>query len=195
MKTKLMTLCAVVFIAASVYAQGPGPGQGPGQGQGQGTGPGMGPGRGGDPLMENFFPPELLMQHQQAIGLSDQQKSAIKAEMLKSQTKFTDLQWDMQANQEQLTQLAKQDHVDETALLAALDKLLATETRIKKEHLALLARVKNILTADQQSKLREMRPKMRMQNRNAGGQSGQRPNGPGSSGDPGGDPPDGLPQE
>ena len=37
-----------------------------------------------DPMGEQFFPPELVMQYQQAIGLNEEQKSLIKAEVQKA---------------------------------------------------------------------------------------------------------------
>ena len=151
MKTKLAVW---MLIAASVWAQGPGPGQG------------------GGPLTVFFFTPESVMQNQRAIGLTDEQAKAVKAELQAAQAKFTDLQWRLYGDQEETAHLSKQERVDEAALLAAFDKVLATETEIKKTHLALLARVKNILTPEQQTKLRELRPKMR------GSQPGR---GPGNS--------------
>ncbi len=43
-----------------------------------------------DPLGEPLFPPDLVMQHQQAIGLSEDQKTFIKAEIQKAQARFTE---------------------------------------------------------------------------------------------------------
>src|SRR5215467_15765167 len=55
---------------------------------------------GEDPLGQSFFPPELVIQHQEAIGLSPEQKDAFKAEIRQAQLKFTELQWKLQDEME-----------------------------------------------------------------------------------------------
>lgn len=147
MKTKLAVL---LLMAANAWGQGA-------------------PGQAG-PLTEFFFTPEAVMQNQQAIGLTDEQKNSVKAELKQAQAKFTDLQWQLFGQQEETARLSRQERVDEAALLAAFDKVLATETEIKKTHLSLLARVKNILTPEQQTKLRELRPKARQPMHGPGGE-------------------------
>ena len=106
----------------------------------------------GDVRTDSFFPPELIMQNQQAIGLKEDQQKAIKAEMQKTAARFTDLQWQQSAESEKLAELAKKERVDEPAVLGQFDKLV-----IKREHLALLVRIKNILTPEQQAQLAELK--------------------------------------
>lgn len=53
--------------------------------------------------------------------------------------------------------LMKQDHPDEKKVLTQLDKLLDIENEIKRLHLTSMIRIKNILTPEQQNKLREMK--------------------------------------
>lgn len=110
-----------------------------------------------DPLGDNLFPPELVMQHQQAIGLSEDQRTFIKGEIQNAQTKFTELQWQLQNDMETMVALVKQGRVDEQRTLAQLDKVVALEREIKRTHLALFIRVKNSLTAEQQAKLQAIR--------------------------------------
>src|SRR5215813_7380186 len=75
-----------------------------------------------DPIGENLFPPELLMQNQQAIGLTDEQKTVIRKEIETAQSAFTDKQWKLQDEMEQMVSLVKQDHVDEQKVLTQLDQ-------------------------------------------------------------------------
>jgi hypothetical protein len=42
-----------------------------------------------DPIGQSFFAPELVIQHQEAIGLSPEQKEYIKTEIRQAQLKFT----------------------------------------------------------------------------------------------------------
>jgi Spy/CpxP family protein refolding chaperone len=110
-----------------------------------------------DPLNELLFPPELVMARQNAIGLSDTQKTYLRAEVLKAQSRFTELQWQLQDAMEGLIGLLKQSKVDEAQVSAQLDKVLATEREIKRAQISLLVRIKNNLTAEQQHRLQTLR--------------------------------------
>src|ERR1700732_1756483 len=109
-----------------------------------------------DPLCDLMFPPEAVMQHQQAIGLSEEQKNNLKVEIRQAQLKFTELQWTLQDEMERLVSLLKQSKVDEKQAASQLDKVLDAEREIKRAQLMLLIRIKNNLTPAQQSQLREL---------------------------------------
>jgi Spy/CpxP family protein refolding chaperone len=109
-----------------------------------------------DPFAGNLFPPELIMQHQQAIGLSEEQKNFVKTELQKAQIRLTELQWGLQEEVEKLSASVKQDQVDEALALTQLDKVLAVEREIKRTHIGLLIRIKNRLTPEQKMRLREI---------------------------------------
>jgi len=112
-----------------------------------------------DPIGQSFFAPELVIQHQEAIGLSAEQRDYLKTEIRQAQLKFTELQWKLQDEMEKLVTLVKQPRVDEQHVLAQLERVLAAEREIKKEQVTLLVRIKNKLTAEQQGKLLEIRSK------------------------------------
>ena len=46
-----------------------------------------------DPIFSSLFPPELIMQHRRAIGLSDEQRDAISRLIGDVQGRVTALQW------------------------------------------------------------------------------------------------------
>ena len=140
MKARMFVLCAVVLLALGSALAQPAP---------QAPGP--------DPLGENLFSPELVMSHQEAIGLAPEQKTYIRDELRKAQLKFTDLQWQLQDAMEMQGSLLKQNSVEEAAVLAQLEKVLATEREIKRTQLSLMIRIKNKLTPQQQARLRELR--------------------------------------
>jgi Spy/CpxP family protein refolding chaperone len=112
-----------------------------------------------DPISQNLFPPELVMKHRQEINLDENQSKAIKDAVQKAQTKFLDMQWDMQSEGEKLIQLLKARPVDENAVLAQVDQVLNREREIKRAQISLLVRIKNLLTEAQQNKLQELRHK------------------------------------
>jgi Spy/CpxP family protein refolding chaperone len=103
---------------------------------------------------ENLFAPELIMQHQKALGLTEEQQTGIRGEMQKVMPRFTDLQWQQSAEAEAMVALLKQERPDEKEVLAQLDKLLKVENEIKRLHTGLLVRLKNTLTSQQQAQLR-----------------------------------------
>ena len=138
MKAAFLCICAaVLFAAGAARAQQPDQ----------------------DPIGQSFFAPELVIQHQEAIGLSPEQKDYFKTEIRAAQLKFTELQWKLQDEMEKLVALIKQPRVDEQQVLAQLEKVLAAEREIKRQQVTLLVRIKNKLTPDQQGKLSELRTK------------------------------------
>lgn len=112
-----------------------------------------------DPIGPSLFPPEFVIQHQEAIGLTSDQKDYLKTEIRQAQIKFTEDQWKLQDEVEKMAALVKQPHVDEQQALAQLEKVLAAEREIKREQVTLLVRIKNKLTPDQQAKLSDLRAK------------------------------------
>ena len=147
MKLKVIGLFVFLFavsaIAVSQHPPVPGPQPQPGQ-----PGP--------DPLAQNLFPPEMVMQHRQALALTEEQKAAIKDELMKASARFNDLQWQMQDEMETMVNLTRGATVDEQKVLAELDKILAIEREVKRTQLTLSIRIKNKLTPEQQAKLQEL---------------------------------------
>lgn len=110
-----------------------------------------------DPIAQALFPPELVMKYRQEINLDEGQSKAIKEAIQKAQTRFLDMQWDMQAEGEKLVKLLKARPVDESAVLAQMDQVLNREREIKKAQISLLIHIKNLLSESQQNKLTELR--------------------------------------
>lgn len=113
--------------------------------------------RNADPLTRFLFPTELVMSHQQAIGLTDRQRSAIQEAMKEPQPAFVDLQFRMSAEVEKLQELVQSTTVDEAKVLRQVDRVLDVEREVKHRQLALLIRVKNLLTEQQQAALAKLR--------------------------------------
>jgi Spy/CpxP family protein refolding chaperone len=112
-----------------------------------------------DPIVENLFPPDQVLANQKALGLDDTQRNYVRAEVLKAQTRFTELQFQLQDAMESLVALLKQNPVDELQVMAQLDKVLNAEREVKRTQIALMVRIKNRLTPEQQSRLRLLRSK------------------------------------
>ena len=110
-----------------------------------------------DPLAQFIFPPELVMQHQREIGLTDEQKAFLRGEIQRVTLRFTELQWQLQDSMEGLASVMKESSVNEQQALTQLDKILETEREIKHLHIGLAIRIKNKLTPEQQSRLQGMK--------------------------------------
>ncbi len=112
-----------------------------------------------DPIAQALFPPELVMKYRQEINLDEGQSKAMKEAIQKAQTRFLDMQWDMQSEAEKLIKLLKARPVDESAVMAQMDQVLNREREIKKAQISLLVHIKNLLSEPQQNKLTELRQK------------------------------------
>ena len=110
-----------------------------------------------DPLAQFIFPPELVMQHQREIGLTNEQKTFLRGEIQRVTLRFTELQWQLQDAMEGLASVMKESSVNEQQALSQLDKILDTEREIKHLHIGLAIRIKNKLTPEQQSRLQGMK--------------------------------------
>jgi len=106
-----------------------------------------------DPLARVLFPPELVMQHQQDIGLRAEQRAAITKAIQDFQGKVVDLQWRMQEQSQRLASLLEKPAVDQAAALTQVDEVLSVEREVKRAHITLLINIKNTLSAEQQAKL------------------------------------------
>src|SRR5271157_5426346 len=138
MRLRVLCVCALLLFAAGLV-----------RGQ-QGN---------ADPIGQNFFAPELVLEHQEAIGLSVEQRDSLKTEIRQAQLKFTELQWKLQDEMEKMVAMITPPHVEEQQVLAQLEKVLAAERDVKREQVTLLVRIKNKLTPEQQGKLSELRSK------------------------------------
>ena len=162
---RIVPVLAVLVLALGVgsFAEppeggGPPPGSMPRMGPlgGPGGGPHGGPGM--QPFERDLYPPELVLSNQLAIGMTDEQVAALKKLLADTHTRLFDVQVDLQRAQERIAQNLKPAKVDEAAVLASADQVMALESQMKKTHLTLLVRIKNLLTEEQQAKLDSLRP-------------------------------------
>ncbi|MFO7628677.1 MAG: hypothetical protein R6W06_04005 [Prochlorococcaceae cyanobacterium] len=103
------------------------------------------------------FEPELIMQHRRAIDLTDRQRDEISALIQQLQGQVVELQWELLEQVEELSAALAGPRVDLDRSLDRMDAVLRTEQRIKRAHLSLLVRIKNLLRPEQQEILRRLR--------------------------------------
>ncbi len=101
------------------------------------------------------------MRNQKAINLTPDQQGVIREEMRQAMPRFTELQWQLSAEEETLESLVRADSPDEKQILAQFDKLMLVESELKRVRFALLVKLKALLTPLQQQKLEELKKRQR----------------------------------
>lgn len=141
MRQPFTTALLLAAFAAQLHAQGPGA-QIPGQ---------------PDPFGRFLFPPELVMQHQGQIGLQEAQRATLQTAIQDAQATMLKMQFALAAEAEKLTKLLEAPRLEETEVLALVDRILMIEREVKRAQVRLMVRIKNTLTEEQQAKLRQLR--------------------------------------
>jgi len=106
---------------------------------------------------EVLYPPELIMQHRRAIGLTEDQRDRITGLITELQGTVNRLNWDLVDEMRELTDLVRQSRIDLDRALDRLDSALEIERQVKMAHLETLIRIKNLLTVEQQEQLTRLR--------------------------------------
>lgn len=111
-----------------------------------------------DVAAKYLFAPEFVLAHQEAIGLTDSQRTEIRDAMATVQSKaVVDAQFKLAAATERLANTLSSASVDEAGALRQIDETLALEREVKRAQMTLLVRVKNQLTPQQQKQLDKLR--------------------------------------
>lgn len=111
----------------------------------------------GRPFERSVFSPELLIANQRRIGLTAEQRRVFIREMQQTQSDLLPAQLEMSEASADLLELMEGPRIDEEAALEAARRVLVLEQRVKRRHMVLLIRIKNLLTEEQQRLLREIR--------------------------------------
>jgi Spy/CpxP family protein refolding chaperone len=109
-----------------------------------------------DPLA-SLFTPELIMQHRRAIELTDGQRDQITRMIGELQGRVTQLQWELLDEMEQLERILNGPRVDLDRSLDQMERVLDREAQIKRAHLEMLVRIKNLLRPEQQAELTRLK--------------------------------------
>lgn len=110
-----------------------------------------------DPLAARLFPPDLVLHNGEAIGLSDEKRQEVVSRVEKAQTRFQELEQALRKERDAMMAQLDREKPDEAAVLKQLDVLLAREREMKREQFGLMLSLRNMLTAEQQVRLKELR--------------------------------------
>ncbi len=110
-----------------------------------------------DAFQRAMFDPQFVLRNAQAIGLSPAQRKTILDELKSAQIALAPLQVDMTGPAMELQELVDAPRVDEAKVLVIVEQVLRIENEVKKRQVMLIVRIKNVLSPEQQSRLRAIR--------------------------------------
>jgi Spy/CpxP family protein refolding chaperone len=110
-----------------------------------------------DAMGKALFPPELVMNNQDAINLTESQRNSIAKEMQEAQSEFVSAQWGLSKETGKLKSLIEKEKPSEQDVLDEFEKIVTLENKIKRRQIILLVRIKNILSHEQQEKLQRIK--------------------------------------
>jgi Spy/CpxP family protein refolding chaperone len=110
---------------------------------------------------QHLYPPELIMQNQGRLRITESQREAILQEIYKVQATAAQVQWRVSDESEKLNQLLERENVQESEVLAQADRMMTWEIAVKRAQLTMLIRIRNLLTPEQRATLQDIRPRSR----------------------------------
>lgn len=161
MKTTLSIL-SLLLVSITLIAQPANKGKGGGGMQGP------------PEFRESFFSPRMIIRHANDIGITNAQKKAILAEMNASQAEHNRLRWNLKEEADKLKALIDGENVDVNQAKDQLSKVLALENELKILQLTSMLTIKNKLSAEQQAKLKTLRPEPSSRGKKGKGMHGDR---------------------
>ena len=96
-----------------------------------------------------LYPPDIIMRHQQRLGISDDQRRNISRAVKEFQSEVAELQWTMQNEQQLMRQSFSGYRIPTEEALARAERVLGLESEFKLAHFRLLIATKNELTEEQ----------------------------------------------
>lgn len=102
-----------------------------------------------DVFKGKLFAPNVILENQAALDLSKEQFTKIRAAVVEVQTSVAEYEWDMREAYLKLMAELDRTPVSEAAVLEHATTALLAENEVKKRQMAMLVRLKNLLTAEQ----------------------------------------------
>ena len=112
-------------------------------------------------LKMGLYPPDIIMRHQQRLGISSAQRKSITGSVKAFQSDIAELQWSLENEQQIMRQTLAGYPIASKDALAQVESVLNLESKFKLAHFKLLIAIKNELTEEQVDKLRrELKERM-----------------------------------
>ena len=123
------------------------------------TGFAMAQDRGGkpDPFKGKLFAPDIILRNQTELNLSKEQFTGIKAAVVEVQANIAEHEWDLREAYQKIMIALDESPVDEKRVLENVNDALLAENQVKKQQVAMLIRLKNLLNDEQIAYLESVR--------------------------------------
>ena len=102
-----------------------------------------------DVFKGKLFAPDVILQQQAELNLTKEQFTGIRAAVVEVQSGVAEHEWDMREAYQALMLELDKTPVSEAEVLKYATTALLAENQVKKKQMAMLVKVKNLLTAEQ----------------------------------------------
>ena len=109
-----------------------------------------------DVFKGKLFPPNVILEHQDQLNLSKEQFSAIRAAVVEVQANVAEHEWDLREAYQRAMADLDESPVDEEKVLKNIESVLLAENEVKKLQVAMLIKLRNLLTDEQMKYLQSV---------------------------------------
>lgn len=102
-----------------------------------------------DVFKGKLFAPDIILQQQEELNLTKEQFTGIRAAVVEVQSGIAEHEWDMREAYQALMLELEKSPISEEAVLKHANIALLAENQVKKKQMAMLVKLKNLLTAEQ----------------------------------------------
>ncbi len=102
-----------------------------------------------NPFKGKLFAPNEILENQAELGLTKDQFTEIRATVVEVQGNLSEYEWDMREAYLKLMAELDESPISEDRVLEHAEVAMRAENQVKKHQMAMLVRLKNILTAEQ----------------------------------------------
>lgn len=111
---------------------------------------------GDDVFRGKLFAPEHILEHREALDLSREQYSAIRAAVVETQSGIAGYEWDLTEAYQKLLTALDASPIDADEANRYVEQALDAENEVKKAQVRLLVNLRNLLSEEQVVKLRRL---------------------------------------
>jgi Spy/CpxP family protein refolding chaperone len=112
-----------------------------------------------DVFKGKLFAPDVILQQQAELNLTKEQFTGIRAAVVEVQSGVAEHEWDMREAYQALMLELDKTPVNEAEVLKYATTALLAENQVKKKQMAMLVKLKNLLTAEQVAYLKSVAEK------------------------------------
>ncbi len=102
-----------------------------------------------DVFKGKLFAPNVILEQQDGLHLSKEQYTEIRAAVVEVQAGVAEHEWDMREAYQALMLELDRSPIDSAVVMKHVNTALLAENQVKKKQVAMLIKLKNLLTADQ----------------------------------------------